>query len=392
MVFRRVHVGKWPFDEKPLLVFWETTKACLLTCKHCRANAITEPLPGELTTEEGYQLLEDIAGFGKPSPIVVFTGGDPLMRKDFWQLLEYANKLGLRTAVAPSVTPLLNARALEKMRSLGVLSISISLDSPFENIHDNIRGIKGTWKKTIEIIRQAQELGLRVQINTVVMRDTVYGLADMVKLLLELGVKVWEVFYFIPTGRGSRNLDLNPREWEDVSHFLYEASKYGLIVRTVEGPMFRRVSIIRHYYELINKTDELDMNLGSLYRRLISRLHSLLGLPRGVSKAHTVKTMDGKGIIFVSYNGNVYPSGFLPINAGNIRARSIVEIYRRSRVFQTLRQKLKGRCQKCEFQHICGGSRARAFAYTGDPYQEDPACPYIPGSEPYVREVLNSAK
>ncbi|MCE4625893.1 MAG: TIGR04053 family radical SAM/SPASM domain-containing protein [Desulfurococcales archaeon] len=381
-------MGRWPFDKKPLLVFWEMTKACLLTCKHCRANAIKEALPGELSTEEGKRLLEQVALFGRPTPITVFTGGDPLMRKDFWELLGYARRLGVRVAVAPSVTPLLTREALERMAMLGVSSVSISLDSPFEEVHDDIRGIKGTWKRTVQAIKDAIRVGLRVQVNTVVMRPTVEGLADMVKLLLDLGVRTWEVFYFVPTGRGNIDLDLTPEEWEDVNHFLYEASRYGILTRTVEGPMFRRVALTRRYYESKGMLEEIDRGLGRLYHKLVSRLHELLGPPTGPPRAHTVGTMDARGIIFISYNGNVYPSGFLPLSAGNVRVKSLVEIYRRTRLFTTLREKVKGRCATCEFKRICGGSRARAYAYTGDPYAEDPACPYTPGSlPPEIMEV-----
>jgi radical SAM protein len=374
--------GKWPFEEKPLLVFWETTKACLLACKHCRAKAILEPLPGELSTEESYKLLEDIVGFGRPFPILVLTGGDPLMRKDLWEILSYARDLGIKTAIAPSVTPLLTKETVIKLKEYGVEAASVILDSPFPDVHDSIRGVEGTWHRTLDALKWFQSVGMRVQVNTTIMRDTVEGLADMVKLLLDNNIKVWEVFYLVPTGRAGKELDLTPEEWEDVTHFLYEASKYGLLVRTTEGPMFRRVALIRSYYEKRGELEKIDRERGSLYHRLLKRLRALLGEPRGIARAHTVGTMDGRGIVFVSYNGNVYPSGFLPISAGNIRLKSLVEIYRRSQLFNKLRNNIKGKCGKCEFKSICGGSRARAYAYTGNPYAEDPSCIYQPGSLP----------
>ncbi|MCE4616963.1 MAG: radical SAM protein, partial [Desulfurococcales archaeon] len=228
----------WPYDKKPLLVFWETTKACLLKCIHCRAEAIKKPLPGELTTKEGLRLLEMIADFGKPSPILVFTGGDPLMREDIWKLLEYAKNLGIRTAIAPSVTPLLTPSVIDKLSNY-VSAVSLSLDSPYPEVHEEIRGIHGIWEKTLKALLQFRENGVRVQVNTVVMKKTVDGLPEMVKLLLDNDIKTWEVFYLIPVGRGDRKHDLTPDEWEDVSHFLYEASRYGLRIRTVEGPIFR---------------------------------------------------------------------------------------------------------------------------------------------------------
>ena len=376
--------GKWPYDEKPLLVFWETTKACLLKCLHCRAEAIKEPLPGELTTEEGLKLIDMVAGFGKPSPILIFTGGDPLMREDIWNLLDYAKSNGIRTAIAPSVTPLLTEEAIKKLSNY-VGAVSLSLDSPHPEVHDAIRGIEGTWKKTVQALQLFRENGVRVQVNSVVMRKTVDALPEMVKLLKDIGITTWEVFYIIPVGRGERSQDLTPSEWEDVSHFLYEASRYGIKIRTTEGPIFRRVALTRKYYEERGELDKLDETLGPLYHDLIARLRDLIGDPEGPPQAHTVGTMDGRGVVFISYNGNVYPSGFLPLSAGNIREKSLIEIYRRSALFSTLRKKLKGRCGRCEFKNLCGGSRARAFSYTGDPFAEDPSCIYKPGSLP--REI-----
>ena len=372
----------WPFHEKPLLVFWETTKSCLLACKHCRADAILEPMPGELSTGEALRLLEDIAGFGRPSPILVFTGGDPLMRRDIWLLLSRARDLGIRTALAPSVTPLLTRRAVSRLAARGVQAVSLSLDSPYPEVHDRIRGVPGTWRRTLEALRWFREEGLRVQVNTVVMRDTVDGLADMVALLVREGIPTWEVFYLVPVGRGGREQDLTPSEWEDVSHFLYEASRYGVRIRTTEGPMFRRVAAERRYYEREGRLAELDSRLGPLYHRLMERLRELLGEPGGPPMAHTTGTMDGRGVVFVSHDGSVYPSGFLPLPAGNVRQRSLREIYREARLFRLLRSRLKGRCGQCEFREICGGSRARAYSYTGDPLAEDPACPYQPGTLP----------
>ncbi len=378
----------WPYEEKPLLVFWETTKACLLKCEHCRAEAITEPLPGELSTEEAERLVvEEVAAFGRPTPILVFTGGDPLMRRDIWRLLEHAKRLGVRTAMAPSVTPLLTREAAERISSL-VAAVSLSLDSPYPEVHDSIRGIEGTWARTLEAARWFRDYGVRLQFNTVVMRKTVDGLPNMVKLLLDEGVTTWEVFYLVPVGRGERRMDLTPQEWEDVSHFLYEASRYGVRIRTTEGPMFRRVALMRRYYEEKGRLRDLDAGLGPLYHRLMEELRSKLGEPRGPPLAHTVGTMDGRGVIFVAYNGNVYPSGFLPLSAGNVRARSLRDIYRKSMLFRGLRSRVKGRCAACEFRSICGGSRAKAYAYTGDPYAEDPQCPYQPGTAP--RELVEA--
>jgi radical SAM protein len=371
---------EWPFDLKPLLVFWETTKACKLSCKHCRASAITEPLPGELSHEEALKLIDDLAGFGRPLPILVFTGGDPLMRKDIWELISYAKGKGFRVALAPAVSPLLNESTIRKMVEYGVDGISISLDGAHPETHDSIRGIKGVFNKTISVVKRMIEEGLRVQINTAVMRDNVMELPEIVKLLHEINVKTWEVFYLIPVGRASKSLDLTPQEWEDVSHFLYEASKYGLLVRTTEGPMFRRIALIRRVLELKGVNPDEVLKPGPLYRQLVRKLREIMGAPFSEPLASTTGTRDGKGILFISYDGTVYPSGFMEYPLGNVRTRSIVEIYRENSVLKMIRSaQFKGRCGICEFRDLCGGSRARAYTVLGDPLGEDPACPYEPG-------------
>jgi len=369
---------KWPVEAKPLLVFWETTKACKLACKHCRASAILNPLPGELGTDEGKKLIDDVAAFGKPSPILVFTGGDPLMRKDIWELVDYALDKGIRVAMAPAVTELLE-HVLDDIASRR-LSISISLDGSRPEIHDNIRGVPGHFNKTISVLRQMVERGIRVQVNTAVMRDNARDLADIAKLLLDIGVRTWEVFYLIPVGRAQGELDLTPQEWEDVSNFLYDVSKYGIVVRTTEGPMFRRVALTRLILESRNIDYREVMSLGELYSYLHNRLIELLGEPKTNPMVSTTGTRDGKGIIFIAYDGTVYPSGFMPYPLGNIRTKSLVAVYRENPVLKKIRAaEFKGRCGVCEFRDICGGSRARAYTVNIDPLGEDPACPYTPG-------------
>ena len=320
-----------------------------------------------------------VADFGKPYPILIFTGGDPLMRRDIWELLEYAKSLGLRVGVAPSVTPLLNDENIARIAKYAD-AVSISLDAPVPEVHDAIRGYTGIWERTVETIRKFVDHGVRVQVNTVVMRETAPLLGDMPKLLLDLGVKTWEVFYLVPVGRAGLEL-MPPPEWfEDVSHFLYEASKYGILVRTTEGPMFRRIAWTRKALEDKGLDPDEILKPGELYKRLVARLRETLGEPRGPALAQTVGTRDGKGIIFVGYDGRVYPSGFMEYPLGNIREKSLVEIYREHPLLRKIRAaEFRGRCGRCEFREICGGSRARAYHATGDPLGEDPACPYRPG-------------
>ena len=355
-----------PFSERPVLVFWETTKACLLACQHCLARAQREPLPGELTTTEGERLLENIARFGRPAPVVVFTGGDLLMRHDIFHLLDVARTLGLRVAVSPSSTTLLDDHAMSRFATAGVHSLSLSLDGP-EAIHDRIRGIPGTFASTLDAIRAARAAGLSVQINTVVMRDTVEHLPDVVSLLRREHVHVWEVFFLIATGRALADEYLEPEEWADVCDFLLDVSGYGLLVRAVEGPFIRRALQERQAGVRVP---------GALYRRLRVRLEDREGGPIRRPTMTRTGTLDGDGIVFVTHDGWITPGGFLPIRIGHVRRDQITEVYRTHPLLIDIRQRrLHGPCGACPFIDVCGGSRARSYAHSGDPLGSDPACP-----------------
>lgn len=366
------------FARQPILVFWETTRACLLACRHCRAEAIERPLEGELTTAEGIALIEECAGFGATPPVLIFTGGDLLMRTDIFELVGHARSLGMPVGLSPSVTPLLTAETIERIKSLDAKTVSISMDGAVADTHEGIRGIKGHFARTIEAIEALVHEGLTVQVNTSVMRDNAHELADIAALLVEIGVPIWEVFFLIKVGRGADVTELDPRQNEDVAHFLYDASGYGLTVRTVEGPFFRRVAASRR--ELAEDADPIEaFELGPLYRRLAGILRARLGEPTRSPRAQSSGTRDGRGIIFVAHNGEIYPSGFMPLALGNVREQGIVDVYRSHPLLVSIRKaEFDGRCGRCEFRESCGGSRARALAATGDPLGEDPACGYMP--------------
>jgi len=364
------------FEQAPILLFWETTKACGLACKHCRAEAIARSMPGELSTAEGIRLIDDLRAFTPRFPVIVFTGGDPFMRPDLFELAEHARSYGMPIGFAPSVTPLLTEEAAVRMREVDAKTVSISLDGALEGTHEGIRGIEGHFASTEAAVRMLVTQGHTVQINTTVMRRNVEELADVAARLSAWGAHIWEVFFLIRVGRGSELEELTPQENEDVAHFLYEASRYGFIVRTVEGPFFRRVVAQRR--EQPDADPVATFGLGPLYRRLTDRLHELLGEP-GSSRAQSVGTRDGKGILFVSHDGDVYPAGFLPYRLGNVRTDDIVELYRSHPLLRAIRAtEFSGRCGQCGFADTCGGSRARAFAALGDPLGEDPACAYQP--------------
>jgi len=376
----RTHLN---FDQRPMLVFWEVTRACQLACKHCRASATMDPLPGELTTAEGFTLIDQVAGFGRPFPILVLTGGDCLLRPDLFELVEHANALGVPVALSPSVTPSLTPAMIERMVTSGVKAVSLSLDGALPATHDGVRGIPGHFEDTIKAITALSAAGLTVQVNTTVMRANLDELANVADLISRAGAHIWEVFFLVQVGRGVATDAISPAEHEDVCHFLYDASQHGFIVRTVEAPFFRRVVASRREGEPAPTTD--------LYKTMSSRLETLMGPAVGKPRAQTASTRDGKGILFVAYDGEVNPAGFLPMPLGNVRDAPIANIYRDDPLLRQIRAaEFTGRCGVCEYADLCGGSRARAYAATGDPLGEDSACPYVPFgySEPEVDGAL----
>lgn len=359
------------FGRRPMLVFWEVTRACQLACTHCRASAQAKALPGELTHTEGLDLIDQVAGFGRPYPILVLTGGDCLLRPDIWRLVDAAVARGIPTALSPSVTPQLNPETIARIVDSGVKAVSISLDGCRPETHDGVRGIRGHFDETIPAIRALADAGLTVQINTTVMSANLDELADIAALVRDSGAHIWEVFFLVHVGRGVAEGAITPEQHEDVCHVLYDASRYGVIVRTVEAPFFRRVVAWRREGRPAPET--------AGYARLRDRLREVMGEPGETTHAQTARTRDGKGIVFVAHDGTVTPAGFLPIGLGSVRDRPLADIYRETPLLQQIRaSEFTGRCGACEYADLCGGSRARAYAASGDPLAEDPACAYVP--------------
>lgn len=341
------------FATSPLVVIWEVTRACDLACVHCRASAISLREPDELTTEQGKDLLREVKRFGKP--LMVFTGGDPLKRPDMEELIAASHREGLITFLSPSGTPLLTHAALHRARQCGLRGVSISLDGSNEAIHDAFRGVKGSFHWSLEGAAAAVGLGLTLQINTTLTRHNLKDLPAIADLVGGLEARRWTLFLLVPTGRAQQSQQVSAEECEKVFQWLAElAPKAPFRIKTTEGPHYRRVAI-----------------------------QSGLSAGRGDSPAPNrfVSGMnDGSGFVFISSRGDIHPSGFLPISAGNVKCDSLVKVYREHPLFLTLRNPdlLKGRCGRCEFRSICGGSRARAYAASGDYLAEDPACVYEP--------------
>ncbi len=382
------------FDQRPILVFWESTRACLLACKHCRAEAMPYPAPGELSPAEGLRFIESLTGFGQPYPVLIITGGDVLMRPDAFTLIEHARSLGIPVGLAPSVTPKLTDEAIHQFADLGVSIVSLSLDGATATTHENIRGVADHFMATVRSLARLVAAGFTVQVNTVAMRDNVTELPAIAQILKDVGVKVWEVFFLIPVGRGQDVGALDALACEDVCHFLYDASAYDLIVRTVEAPFFRRVVSWRKTRGPDPSASPAhiasEYHLGSLYTTMAEDLRARMGPPTSAPRAQSTGTRDGKGIIFVSHNGVVYPAGFLPRALGDIRERDLVSLYREHPLLNDIRAaRFSGKCGQCEYRDSCGGSRARAYALSGDPLGEDPACALVSGSDIHIPSPIS---
>lgn len=354
-----VRAEGYVYGRAPMLVYWETTLACGLACRHCRASAIAERNPLELSTEEGFRLLDAVTGFGRPYPHVVFTGGDPLRREDLEELVAGATARGIGASLAPAATPDFTLERLVSLREAGIQNISLSLDGSTPERHDGFRGVPGTFDMTMRAAGWALEAGLPIQVNTLVTDETLPDLPAVYDLLTGIeGVMRWSLFFLISVGRGTALREISPAESERLNQWLYERSLVAPFqVKTTEATHYRRVAI-------------RAMEAAGLDDDAIART--------SVGRGFGIR--DGNGILFVSHDGWVHPSGFLPIPTGNVREADLVALYRDHPVFRRLRdpEAFKGRCGRCPYARTCGGSRARAYAWTGDELEADPLCPFVP--------------
>ena len=355
------------FDERPFIVIWETTQACDLACVHCRACA--QPLRSalELNTEEAKRLIDEVRQLG--APVFVLTGGDPLKRPDIFELVEYASTNGVRISLTPSATPLLTRGAIHKLKQCGLARLAVSLDGPDAQVHDAFRRVSGSYEWTLSAVRWAREVGLPVQINTTITRHNLRNLDAVIGLLQQLDIVLWSVFFLIPIGRGSAIDLISAEEFEQVFEKLYDTShRVAFDIKSTEAQHYRRFLLQRRTEE----KPKGNRHAPGVIPGIDTTLDGIGRAPRGIN--------DGKGFVFVSHLGEVFPSGFLPVSAGNVRKQSLSELYRHSPLFVALRDSanLKGKCGICEFREVCGGSRARAHAMTGDPFAEEPRCIWQP--------------
>jgi MoaA/NifB/PqqE/SkfB family radical SAM enzyme len=344
------------FDRAPFLVIWETTRACALACVHCRAEAVPHRSADELTTEEGRQLIDTVAAFGTPPPLMVLTGGDPLRRPDAAELVSHGAKRGLTMSLTPSATGAVTTARLRALRDAGLARLAVSLDGADAETHDAFRRVRGSHRHTLAIVERARALGLPLQINTTVCRQTVASLPALAQQVAECGALLWALFFLVPVGRAQAADALAAHEVERVLEWaagLAPRAPFG--VKTTEAPHYHRVRARR----------------GVRAER------------PGPARAGRAVT-DGNGIVFVDHTGGICPSGFLPLVRGNVGTEDLVEVYRHDPVFRALRDplRLEGRCGACEYRDACGGSRARAWAATGSPFAEDPGCAWQPPVAP----------
>jgi radical SAM protein len=346
------------YAQTPVNVYWEMTQACALACRHCRAEAVATPHPQELTFEEGTAFLRQIPEFGDPLPQLILTGGDPLARGDLYELIDEARSLGIGVSITPAATSALTRDVLARLQQHGVEGLGLSLDGSTADRHDSIRGVAGTFDRTLQAIGWAEELGMPLQVNTLVAAETAEDIPAIYELLKPLNVARWSLFFLISVGRGKVLQPLTPEQGERLMGWIYETSNVApFTVATTEAPSYRRVALNRMREEGLTG-DQIKKSAG--YRGFGIR--------------------DGNGIVFVSHTGDICPAGFLPLALGNVRKDRLVEVYRNAPVFLALHDssQFHGRCGHCEYHALCGGSRARSYEATGDPLGEDPFCIYEP--------------
>jgi radical SAM protein len=348
------------FSRSPLIVFYELTRACDLVCLHCRACAQARGDVNELTTIESKQLIDRLTRFPRP-PMLVLTGGDPLKRGDVFELIEHAVASGLETAITPSATPLVTDEAILRLRDAGIARMAVSLDGADAPTHDRFRGVAGSYDHTLRILATGREYGIPLQVNTTLTPANLDQVEAMAELMERAGIVLWSVFFIVPVGRATAGLRLSAAQHEHAFTRLYEQSRgRPYAIKTTEAPHYRR--FVLQQRKSAPRTAPVPATAPPVRSRFL-----------GVN--------DGKGIMFISHTGLIHPSGFLPLACGLFPFNDPVDVYQNSPVFRQLRDpdRLRGKCGVCEFRKICGGSRARAFAVSGDPFASEPDCLYTPG-------------
>ncbi len=341
------------------IIAWEVTQACNLACKHCRALAKTSPDPNELSTQEAKGLIESFKETG--DPLIILTGGEPLMREDIFELADFAKSKDLKCVMATNGT-LINPEIVDKMILSGIQRVSISIDGPRADIHNDFRGLQEAFQDSMQGIACLKEKGMPFQINTTVTKSNLPHFKDIFTLADRLGAVAWHIFLLVPMGRatGLQEEIMSPEEYEDVLHWFYDFRK--------TTDMHLKATCAPHYHRILRqraKTEGVAVNQSNFGLDAVSR--GCLG---------------GIGFCFVSHSGQVQPCGYLGLDCGQIREQAFPEIWRNSTIFQELRDPglYRGKCGRCEYRNVCGGCRARALAMNGHYLEEEPLCLYEPNS------------
>jgi AdoMet-dependent heme synthase len=340
------------------LVAWEITRNCNLNCVHCRAAATKGPYTGELDTTSAFRLLDRIAETG--NPIVILTGGEPLIRPDIFNVAAYGTDKGLRMVMATNGT-LISETVAAQMAKAGIKRISISIDGSTKDIHDAFRGVEGAFDGAIRGIRFAKAAGIEFQINTTITKANLEQIPKIQALAVELGAAAHHIFLLVPTGRGKYiiNQEISAEQYEQTLNWFYDQKE--------KIPLQLKATCAPHYYRILRQRAREDG------KSVTFQSHGLDAVTRGC--------LGGTGFCFISHRGVVQPCGFLDINCGDVTKTSFAEIWNHSDIFLSLRNfdNLKGKCGKCEFKRVCGGCRARAYEASGDFLAEEPLCSYQPG-------------
>lgn len=365
----RAGIADFDFNKSPFVVIWETTRACDLACRHCRAEAVPYRNPNELTTEEAKAMLRKVREFG--NVVFVMSGGDCLKRPDVFELVDYGFKLGLRMGVTPATTPLATPEAIMNFKNAGLSRLAVSLDGSTPAIHDAFRRVDGSFDWGIRILEECRRIGLSTQVNTVIARHNIDDFDNLAALMERVGIVFWEVFFLVPTGRAKPGDVASAEAFEKIFNKMYDLSKTAPFdIKATAAPQYSRVIMERQVAERRagSREETPDVLTGGV----------MFSLSDGIGRARSVN--DGDGFMFISHTGEIMPSGFLPVVAGNIRTDDLMQVYRESPIFTQLRRRedIKGKCGVCEYLKVCGGSRARAYGMTGDFMESEPFCTHIP--------------
>lgn len=346
------------FDHSPLLLFYEITRACSLRCRHCRAEAQPNRHPLELSAADARKLVDEACRFDKP-PMLVITGGDPARRPDLIDIIRYATGRNIRTALTPAATRVISHEFIAQLKDAGLHRLAVSIDAAEAALHDGFRGVTGSFARTLDILADARDCRLPFQVNTTITRDNIRQIDAIYDLMQNVSPVLWSLFFLIPMGRASAGVErISAIDFEMIFAKLAQWSDQSpFAIKTTEAPHYRRFLQERARFTQVRSGVETDRQL--------------------------VGTNDGRGVMFVSHIGEVFPSGFLPIQCGRFPRDSLVDVYQHSPLFKRLRDpdQLQGKCGSCDYREICGGSRARAFGVTGDPLAAEPDCMFISDSQ-----------